>query len=281
MFPNPMQSSARLADVLFFRCGPCGAELSVPLALQGVEGPCPCCGQLTKAPAYNAPAAPRMVHLPPLDLRHEMAEIEIMSTSSLAWGKNHPAGRDLSVNQKLPDPIPSPPKDSGERDPSLRFLQRQLVRSGAQSLEFKSGIVSPEKFPDVAWQKRDTEENLRKSAKKNGTGRRRMFFDLPLFRIFRAALFVTTGGLFAGLVLYLKDRNWVLDLPWRPAPVETLVEVPLTGPAGTSRPPELEKPFLGEDPSELNGTFDHSPLASLPEATAIPIGASPIAAGKN
>ena len=280
MFPNPMQSSARLADVLFFRCGPCGAELSVPLALQGIEGPCPCCGQLTKAPAYNAPAAPRMVQLPPLE-RHEKADPPEMATSSLAWGKNHPAGRDLSVNQKLPDPILSPPKDSGERDPSLRFLQRQLVRSGAQSLEFKSGIVSPEKFPYVAGQLRNAVTNFQKSAKKNRTGRLRMFFDLPLFRIFRAALLVTTGGLFAGLVLYLKDRNWVLDLPWRPAPVETLVEVPLTGPAGTSRPPELEKPFFGEDPSELNGTFDHSPMASLPEATAIPIGASPIAAGKN
>jgi hypothetical protein len=221
-----------------------------------------------------------MVQLPPLE-RHEKADPPEMATSSLAWGKNHPAGRDLSVNQKLPDPILSPPKDSGERDPSLRFLQRQLVRSGAQSLEFKSGIVSPEKFPYVAGQLRNAVTNFQKSAKKNRTGRLRMFFDLPFFRIFRAALLVTTGGLFAGLVLYLKDRNWVLDLPWRPAPVETLVEVPLTGPAGTSRPPELEKPFLGEDPSELNGTFDHSPLASLPEATAIPIGASPIAAGKN
>ena len=274
-----MQSSARPADVLFFRCGPCGTELSVPLALQGIEGPCPCCGQHIKAPAYIPPAAPRMVHLPPLDLRHETAAIPVKSSPSLTW-ENHPVGPDLSVNLKLPDPVPSPPEDSGELSPSPRLLPRQLASHGAQSFQAKLAIVSPEEGPDGAGQERNAEAIRRKSATKKGTGRHVAFFDSPLFRIFRVALLVTTGGLFAGLVLYLKDRNWVLDLPWRPAPVETVVEVPLTGPAVTSRPAELEKPFLGEDPSELNGIFDPSTLAPLPEATAIPVGASPIAGSK-
>jgi hypothetical protein len=276
-----MQISARLADVLFFRCGPCGAELSVPFALQGIDGPCPRCGQLIKAPAFNAPAVPQMVEPPPLDLSQDKADIPVMSTHSLAWGKNHPTGRDLSVNQKLPDPIPSPPKDFGERGSSSRFLPRHWVRRPAQSFQAKLVSVSPEEVPDVAGQMRDALTNRWKSAPKNGTGGRRAFFDSPLFLIRRVALWVTIGGLFAGLGLYLKYRNLVLDFLWRPAPMETVVEVPLTGPSGTPRPPELEKPFLGEDPSELNGIFDHAALAPLPEVTAIAVGAAPIAGSKN
>jgi hypothetical protein len=141
-------------------------------------------------------------------------------------------------------------------------------------------IASPAEVPDAPEQVRNAEAVSRQSGGKKGTGRRATFFDAPFFRIFRVAMLVTTGGLCAGLVLYLKDRNWVLDLPWRPSPVETVVEVPLTGPAVTSRPAELEKPFSEEDPSDLNGIFDPSTLAPLPEATAIPVGASPIAGGK-
>ena len=221
-----------------------------------------------------------MVHLPPLDLRHETAAVPVTSTPSLTW-ENHPAGPDLSVNQTLPDPLSSPPEESGERSSSSpRLLPRQLASHGAQSFQAKLAIVSPEEEANDPGQVRNAGAILRKSATKTGTGWRAAFFDSPLFRIFRVALLVTTGGLCAGLVLYLKDRNWVLDLPWRPSPVETVVEVPLTGPAVTALPLELEKPFLGEDPSELNGVFDPAMLAPLPEATAIPVGASPIAGSK-
>ena len=271
-----MQSSARPADVLFFRCGPCGTELSVPLALQGIEGPCPCCGQHIKAPSFRPPAVPRMVHLPPLDLRHETAAIPGQPAAALDWDR-HAASPDLHVNQALPDPNPPLLADSGERSPSPRLLPRQLASHGAQSFQAKLTITPAEEAPGESGQARNVEEVPRKSAGKKADGLRALFFDSPLFRIFRVALLVTTGGLCAGLVLYLKDRNWVLDLPWRPAPAETVVEVPLPGPAVTSRPAELERPYLEEDPSELNGIFDPAALIPPPDATAIPVGASPIA----
>src|SRR6478736_533859 len=66
-----MPASARSDDVLYFVCGGCGSELSVPVALHGVTGPCPCCARTIRAPELYVPPAPMAVSLPPVDRRHE------------------------------------------------------------------------------------------------------------------------------------------------------------------------------------------------------------------
>lgn len=278
-FLKSMQTSARPADVLFFRCGPCGTELSVPLALQGIEGPCPCCGQHIKAPSYQPRPVPQVVHLPPLDRRHETAGVPVESAPALDWG-DFSARPDLAMNSSLPEANPPATEDSEQRSVSPRLLPRQLTSHAAQGFQARLAIPLVEEPPVDSPPASGQEVIHRKSAGKKVDRVLSGFFDSSFFRIFRVALLVTTGGLCAGLVLYLKDRNWVLDLPWRPSRVETVVEVPLAGPAAAPRPADPVNPFLGEDPSELNGISYPQVLAPLPDVTAVPVGASPIAGGK-
>lgn len=51
--------------VLSFACASCGTTLTVPVAMAGVSGPCPCCSQVITAPSApeERPVEPRP-HLP-------------------------------------------------------------------------------------------------------------------------------------------------------------------------------------------------------------------------
>ena len=50
-FPHPPNPPA--IDRIRFACGSCGASLEVPAALAGVQGPCPLCGKVAKAPTLE------------------------------------------------------------------------------------------------------------------------------------------------------------------------------------------------------------------------------------
>lgn len=52
-------------DVLHFTCHGCGVSLTVPVDLAGVEGPCPKCGAVIRAPAVAGPVVEPPVSAPP------------------------------------------------------------------------------------------------------------------------------------------------------------------------------------------------------------------------
>ena len=96
------------------------------------------------------------------------------------------------------------------------------------------------------------------------------------------ALLVTTGGLCAGLGLFLKDRQWVAGLPWKPAPASSVVEIQARNGPVRTKAMDPADPFLLEDPSDLETVAARPalPPVALPEPRTAPVAAAPLTSGK-
>lgn len=97
------------------------------------------------------------------------------------------------------------------------------------------------------------------------------------------ALLVSTGGLCAGLVIFLKDRQGVAGLPWQPAPGSWMVELPARDVPLRSKAMAPGDSFPWEDPSGLE-PFAHRPALlpmAQPEARTVPLAVAPVISGKN
>ncbi len=251
-----------------FHCGHCRTELSVPLSLQGVKGPCPCCAQEIQAPQ----ARPAPLHLPPLDGEHDLATAPVPPPSRKYGSDAMPELPGLWL-----DPSETVPVPRAAQDPEALGLRTKLLIPMASESE------------DDQWRERHLEERRRASfqALPESVGGRR---NSAVWRVTRMAMMVGIGGLCAGLAIFLQDRNWVLDLPWRPERPETMVEVPVASPeigtpASAILPEALTArqevdPFVSEDPSDLEHPNPLPPLSPIPEAQSIPTMASPIAGGR-
>lgn len=279
-----MQAIERSDDVLYFLCGGCGSELSVPVALHGIDGPCPCCGQTLRAPELALPPLPAaMVSLPPVDRRHEtwqntelIPEPEWISPETASAESWMPALGEASTSYVLPEAG----KDRLwclNDDP----LAQDLGPSEDGELKAK---LSPTSLPGP---RDDSKDSSRALCDREVRGKKvARFTAIPGVRMLRVALLVITGGLCAALVLFLQDRHWVLDLPWQPDRGGSLTDIPALAlpvlPARQVAPAHADapNPFLPGDPSELEQiTF---PDVAAP--VAVPGGAfgesPPIASGK-
>lgn len=262
-----MHTSMRPADVLLFQCGYCHTELSVPLVQQGVVGPCPCCAQQIRAPQTMV----QPLFLPPLDGAHEAHTLPVPLP---AWRDYQPSVPEEPVIDW------SPPRPASRGDSNDGLLPRQLTEHESLGFQAKLSIPQPEEPLDDSWRERHMDERRRISSLKKLDRVTHQFLDSRVWRAARMALMVSTGGLCAGLGIYLQDRNWVLDLPWRPGPAETTVEVPALKSPIRSRAMDPADPFLAEDPSDLETVGRSSALLPLPDPVSLPVSAAPIASGK-
>lgn len=256
-----MQASVRPADVLLFQCDHCWSELSVPLAQQGVVGPCPCC-----AGRIQAPIAPTPLFLPPLDGAHEAHTAPVLP---LHW--LHPAHALASAEEENP---PSQRLGMGDL-----LLPRQLTDHESLGFRAKLSIPQSDEPLDDSWRARHLEDRRRSQSIQKLDQTAEQIFASKTWKVVRTGIIVATGGLCAGLAIYLQDRNWVLDLPWRPGPAETIVTTPVVLPAARTRAIEPADPFIVEDPSELE-TVSRPAFLPVPEAHSLPVSAAPIASGK-
>jgi hypothetical protein len=251
-----MLTSARTADVLFFHCDQCATELSVPVALQGIEGPCPCCGVRVQAPELSQPVSglSMAIPLPPMDRRQ--APPEFSAPVPQGW-------RDEEMDEMMEAPE--------GRSSQLRrdeMMPRRL--SGQDTRAFQAKNIIP------------TLSELGVNAA-NPSGIDRFsksprVVDASFFRVARAAMIVITGGMCAGLGLYLKDRKWSLDLPWRPDRMEEVAVQPKAKPvAAPVAKVDPANPFVEEDPSELENVTRSPALTPLPEPVSVTVGASAVA----
>lgn len=224
-----MQISALPSDVLFFFCGHCSTELSVPVLLQGVEGPCPHCGQKIQAPVCPVPVSPHRVYLPPLDKRHD-------PPAALP----EPTGLPSAV-PALPSTHPGrlPPHSSGDPLQDRQEWQEQPVRNEVPALwrnlpgEASAGLLQMEEARAKGLHKGSAQFQAKHSipaqsssgfpegTTAGGGGGNQPGQEwaarnpTPGFRPLRILLLLVIGGLAAGLGLFLKERNWVPDLPWK------------------------------------------------------------------
>jgi hypothetical protein len=277
-----MQASERSGDVLYFWCEGCGSELSVPVALHGIDGPCPCCGQTLRAPELVLPPLPpAAVSLPPLDRRHESWQIS-EPVPEPDWNQLESTG----FSGALPSPLETDSSyvlPAGVAKNPLRFLNDDPFAkgrgiSGHGGFHARLVIANPSEAPADSGL-----EDPPVSGKKPA-GRLPQF---PAFRLVRVFLLVITGGLGAALVLFLKDRQWVLDLPWQPYLEESTagnLPIPPTPSLPVPAPPEtpgLAHPFLAADPFELEQTTSPPVAAPLPDSAPFSGAPLPIASGKN
>lgn len=261
-----MQTTVRPADVLLFQCTHCRTELSVPLALQGVVGPCPCCAQ-----PIQAPMAVTSLFLPPLDGAHEANTLPVPAPH---WMQQFPT-------PPLASPAPEwspPPSPRSELED--RLLPRQLTDHESLGFRAKLSIPASDEPLDGSWRERHLDERRRTQSLKKLDRAADQFLDSRFWKVARTGILVATGGLCAGLAIYLQDRNWVLDLPWRPGPAESVVNVPAAPPPARTRAMEPADPFIVEDPSELEAISRRPALLPVPEALSLPVSASPISSAK-
>lgn len=282
-----MHPPARSEDVLYFSCGGCGTELSVPTALHGVEGPCPTCGVSLKAPSLYLPVNPLLptapaVHLPPLDRRHD------------AWQNTESIPVPDWMNRGLEADVVAPLNREPESDSSMAGLRvtepsHRLRSREAAGFQAKLAIPEMEEPLDDSWQEKHRIQRERMSNARKIDRVAEQVLNSRGFQVARVSLLVATGGLCAGLVLFMKDRNWVLEMPWRPDRPAAMVETPRKPmpPSSQAAPikpqrPEVDEsnPFLVEDSSDLEG--QQVPLLTpLPDPVSVPVGATPVRDGKN
>lgn len=178
------------------------------------------------------------------------------------------------------------PLGSQAAEPNRR--QRSREAAGFQA---KLAIPSLDEPLDDSWQEKHRIQRERMSNARKLDRVTDQMLNSRGFQVARVSLLVATGGLCAGLALFMKDRNWVLDLPWRPNRPATVVETPrkmtpvkspaTAAEAAKSKAPAVDEPnpFLVEDSSDLEGQSTRM-LAPLPTPVSVPVGATPIAAGK-
>ena len=247
------------AEVMLFHCSHCHAELSVPRGLQGVSGPCPCCSQQIQAPQTS----PVPLRLPPPDGSPD---------SSTAPAPLPDLGRNL---RDLRD-MPAEWYNEGEHSHSPR------QRDEPEIIGFRAKLAIPRisDGEDTQWTEHYVDDKRRASSQPRSEPGGNFRSNSKVWNVARTGLTIATGGLFAGLTIFLQDRQWVLDLPWRPVRPDSLVEIPAPPDHLLTRTPHPADPFLSEDPSDLEkleeGHFPSPPL----EARSMPAGASPIASGR-
>lgn len=281
-----MQSSVLPADVLYFHCENCGSELSVPISLHGVEGPCPTCGDRIKAPELYIPdsqdAAEAGLALPPADGRHEPPPLNTKGVPAPPW---------LNRQASAPLPVPAPPPDKGALPiATLRpvfkdgdLLPKHIPVNGNRDFQAKLTIPGFESEADDSWIDRHRAHHQRHLTRKKLDRAANALLESSFFRVARVAMLVITGGLCAGLVLYLKDRQWMLNMPWNEVVEESVAEPP-AGFIGEKTPEPAaaaaENPFLVEDSSELERPASAPALTPVPDAVSVPVGAAPMETGK-
>lgn len=177
------------------------------------------------------------------------------------------------------------------------LLPKQI--SSVELREFKARLSIPEfdSEPDDSWVDRHRTLQQRQMVRKKLDRAAHNFLDSTFFRVARVALLVVTGGLCAGLTLYLKDRKWMLDFPWSqnaqedladapysptaPQPASAKLASPSNSPSTSTQASAPENPFLVEDASELEKSAPLPPMTPVPDPVSVPVGAAPIVTGKN
>lgn len=286
-----MQTIARPNDVLLFHCGYCNTELSVPLSMQGVEGPCPTCQQIIKAPEGNIPMLKPGLFFPP-------ARREETPPPS----HPQPGPPPQSWQQITTKPAPVHP-EGGSNSLSAEFYQDgtpiDIVPRCAARLDIP-GIRPRMEIPHpIAGliEPRRREKPISKKLDKAAAN----FLESSFFRTARVAVLVILGGACAGIFLYMKDRQWVIDLPWRPAtpggtvknrqaaavstptpapahPLPDLSDAPLSDAPLSG---EEENPLLVEDGPGADGVSPPVILTPMPVPGSVPSGATRIPSSEN
>jgi hypothetical protein len=212
-------------------------------------------------------APPSSLFLPPLDGRHETAPVPLPKQLGLGH-----------ANFNLPEYVRTLPPAAPTRSED-GLLPRRLADH--ESIGFRAKLTIPPLAQEAEGPPWMSPDGAVRNEAASWTSRPRgnqAYFNSKALKVTRMALLVSTGGLCAGLVIFLRDRQWAAGLPWQPAPASSMVELPARGVPLRSKAMDPADLFILEDPSEIE-SFAHRP--ALPpmaqsETRTVPMAGGPV-----
>ena len=240
-----MTSQNHLSETIRFHCTACRAELTVPMRLAGVEGPCPSCSHTIQAPIPKA-VSDALLELP-----------------DVPWMTPPASGLPQDIASR---PFPPPARPLGADS----FFPPPPV----DEKNFKARLTIPlAKDPlDDSWKDRhrDLRRKTRRTLKAGQAAQ--IFLESRAFRIARVALIILSAGMLVWLFAYMQSHQWRF-----PGMLPDLADQSPGATSGASRPLGSDANiFTADDDAEIPPVANFTPAPPLPAGTSVnPLAGTP------
>lgn len=265
-----MSAHNELTNTLRFFCPACRAQLAVPAAMAGIEGPCPSCFLTIRSPlppaalgetpeAMTSPAAWQSGEAPVLP-RDWMPELPQPQAEAAAA---HGTPQFPPVREQNMRPLPAP--DGNQPSAPVRFPIAPLERG------FKARLAIPpaEEPLDDSWKERHRDQRRSSRRAQRADKVANSFLQSRSFRVARVALILASGGMMAWLFHYLQDHQWRFP-GIKPATANERQDTR----QGRVRPVATDaNELIADDDTEIppaSGTVPSSPARSAPPVAGAP-----------
>ena len=185
-----MTAPNELSNTLRFFCPACRAELAVPVAMAGIEGPCPSCYQTIRAPLTTpVPVSTAWNSLP-----EPQAEASWPMTAPM-----FPPVREEPLRPLAPALYSRPEMQAS-------------VPPGPQERSFKAKrAIPPAEEPlDDTWKDRRRDQHRSSRRVRRAERVAHSFLESRSFRVVRVGLILASGAMLAFLFNYLENHQWRL-----------------------------------------------------------------------
>ena len=234
-FLASMTGQNTIADLLQFQCTACRAELTVPAALAGIEGPCPSCFQTIQAPV------PEARYEAPLALR------------DVPWiTPGTPPRNEFTARPIPPEPMVTPQFPA---PPDKNFRARLAISAPGEPL-------------DDSWKSRHRDLRRKSRRIRKAEEAAHSFLESQAFRVSRVALILTSAGMLVWLFIYMESHQWRL-----PGMSPDIVREKPGATSGASRPIGSDaNVFTADDDTEIPPAANFAPV---PPASTRPLAGAP------
>lgn len=169
-------------DTLRFQCTSCRAELTVPIRLAGVEGPCPSCLATIQAPIPEA-----------------MYDDDLLELPDVPWMTPGSTPQKAFVSRAIP--VAAPSLASGPVFPPL---------TDEKNFKARLAIPLPEDPLDDSWKARHRDLRRKTRRTRKAEQAAHSFLESRAFRIARVALILLSAGMLVWLFTYMQTHQWHL-----------------------------------------------------------------------
>jgi hypothetical protein len=206
-----MTGQLQTTEILRFFCPSCRAELTVPVTLAGIEGPCPSCFEPIRAPVAEA------IYLAGTETDDMELELPPLPPSPRPPFPGFPNAR---LRAGCP---PAEPRRSEFPDPAFG-------EPTAKNFKARLAIPAQDEPLDESWRGRVRDQRRSDHRARRVEKAAQGFLDSRGFKVARGVLILLSGAMLAWLFHYLRTHQWQLpgmshplaeEAESRPAPKTT------------------------------------------------------------
>lgn len=231
-----MTGQNTISDTLRFHCTACRAELTVPMRLAGVEGPCPSCSQTIQAPIPEA-VYDELLELPDVPW---MTPPGSRLQKDFASRQFPPRAPSLANGSVFPPPVEE-----------KNFKARLTIRLAEDPL-------------DDSWKERHRDLRRKSRRVRKAEQAAHSFLESRAFRIARVALIILSAGMLVWLFTYMQSHQWRF-----PGMLPDVADQSPGATSGASRPLGSDANiFTSDDDAEIPPVANIIPGRPLSGATA-------------